>query len=125
MLEKCQALCIFGCFVPDGRAGDPRGRLILQKPEDMELFPAEEEGFSYLMLFEDDVKLDLTLLPLDYADRYFARGGLIKLLLDKDGRIAFPGWLERNGDLISVLVKIISLCIFMWPGSYGNGCGRL
>lgn len=65
-------------------------RLILQKPEDMELFPAEEEGFSYLMLFEDDVKLDLTLLPLDYADRYFARGGLIKLLLDKDGRIAFP-----------------------------------
>ena len=40
-------------------------RLILQKPEDMELFPAVEKGFSYLMLFTDDVKIDLTLLPLD------------------------------------------------------------
>ena len=39
-------------------------RLILQKPEDMELFPAVEKGFSYLMLFTDDVKIDLTLLPL-------------------------------------------------------------
>ena len=32
-------------------------RLILQKPEDMELFPAVEKGFSYLMLFTDDVKI--------------------------------------------------------------------
>ena len=31
----------------------------------MELFPAVEKGFSYLMLFTDDVKIDLTLLPLD------------------------------------------------------------
>ena len=46
-------------------------RLILQKPEDMELFPAEEKGFSYLMLFTDDVKIDLTLLPLDLIDEYF------------------------------------------------------
>lgn len=28
-------------------------RLILQKPEDMELFPAVEKGFSYLMLRRD------------------------------------------------------------------------
>ena len=46
-------------------------RLILQKPEDMELFPAVERGFSYLMLFTDDVKIDLTLLPLDLIDEYF------------------------------------------------------
>ena len=46
-------------------------RLILQKPEDMELFPAVEKGFSYLMLFTDDVKIDLTLLPLDLIDEYF------------------------------------------------------
>ena len=31
--------------------------------EDMELFPAVEKGFSYLMLFTDDVKIDLNLLP--------------------------------------------------------------
>lgn len=65
-------------------------RLILQKPEDMELFPAEEKGFSYLMLFCDDVKIDLTLLPLDLIDEYFTWDKLVKLLLDKDGRIQQP-----------------------------------
>lgn len=65
-------------------------RLIMQKPEDMELFPAEEEGFSYLMLFSDDVKIDLTLLPLDLTDEYFTREKLVKLLLDKDKRICQP-----------------------------------
>ena len=34
-------------------------RLIMQKPEDMELFPKEEKGYSYLMLFWDGVKIDL------------------------------------------------------------------
>lgn len=65
-------------------------RLIMQKPEDMELFPAEEKGFSYLMLFSDDVKIDLTLLPLDLIDEYFTWDKLVKLLLDKDNRIAKP-----------------------------------
>lgn len=65
-------------------------RLIMQKPEDMELFPAEEKGFSYLMLFSDDVKIDLTLLPLDLIDEYFTWDKLVKLLLDKDNRIAQP-----------------------------------
>lgn len=65
-------------------------RLIMQKPEDMELFPAEEKGFSYLMLFSDDVKIDLTLLPLDLLDEYFEWDKLVKLLLDKDYRIEHP-----------------------------------
>lgn len=65
-------------------------RLIMQKPEDMELFPAEEKGFSYLMLFCDDVKIDLTLLPLDLIDEYFTWDKLVKILLDKDNRIAQP-----------------------------------
>lgn len=65
-------------------------RLILQKPEDMELFPPEEKGFSYLMLFSDDVKIDLTLLPLDLLEEYFTRDKLVKLLLDKDNRIEHP-----------------------------------
>lgn len=65
-------------------------RLIMQKPEDMELFPAEEKGFSYLMLFSDDVKIDLTLLPLDLIDEYFTWDKLVKILLDKDNRIAQP-----------------------------------
>ena len=65
-------------------------RLILQKPEDMELFPAIEKGFSYLMLFIDDIKIDLTLLPLDLIDEYFVWDKLVKLLLDKDNRIEQP-----------------------------------
>lgn len=65
-------------------------RLIMQKPEDMELFPAVEKGFSYLMLFNDDVKIDLTLLPLDLIDEYLTWDKLIKLLLDKDHRVAKP-----------------------------------
>ena len=65
-------------------------RLIMQKPENMELFPAEEKGFSYLMLFYDDVKIDLTLLPLDLIEEYFTWDKLVKLLLDKDNRIYQP-----------------------------------
>lgn len=64
-------------------------RLMMQKPEDMELFPPElGSWFSYLILFEDGNKLDLTLIPLDEADNYFARSdGLVEVLLDKDGLI--------------------------------------
>ena len=35
---------------------------MMQKPEDMELFPPEEKGFSYIMLFDDGVKIHLTLM---------------------------------------------------------------
>lgn len=65
-------------------------RLIMQKPEDMELFPAEERGYSYLMLFADDVKMDLTLLPVDLLEEYFTWDKLVELLLDKDGRVPEP-----------------------------------
>ncbi|MCR8642655.1 aminoglycoside 6-adenylyltransferase [Paenibacillus sp. N1-5-1-14] len=61
-------------------------RLMMQKPEDMELFPAElGNWFSYLILFEDGNKLDLTLIPVDESDDYFANSdGLVEVLLDKD-----------------------------------------
>lgn len=64
------------------------GRLImLQKPEAMELFPPEILGFSYLMLFDDDVKMDLTLVELKDLEEYLAGDQLLRVLLDKDGRI--------------------------------------
>ena len=59
-------------------------RIMLQKPEDMELFPPEENGFSYLMLFDDGVKIDLTLLPISLFEEYLAWDKLVKVLLDKD-----------------------------------------
>ena len=46
-------------------------RLILQKPEDMELFPAVEKGFSYLMLFTDDVKIDFNFAAAGTDRRVF------------------------------------------------------
>ena len=64
-------------------------RLMMQKPEDMELFPPElGNWFSYIILFEDGNKLDLTLIPCDEIDDYFASSdGLVEVLLDKDSRI--------------------------------------
>ena len=61
--------------------------IMMQKPEDMELFPPEEKGFSYLMLFDDYNKIDLTLLPLEELGNYLNDDKLIKIILDKDGRI--------------------------------------
>ncbi len=61
--------------------------LLLQKPEDMELFPPEIPGYSYLMTFDDYRKIDLTLLPLAMLEEYLESDGLIRVLLDKDGRI--------------------------------------
>jgi aminoglycoside 6-adenylyltransferase len=64
-------------------------RILLQKPEDMELFPPEMGNwFSYLMLFEDGNKIDLTLIPIHETEDYFAKSdGLVEVLLDKDARI--------------------------------------
>nr|WP_217368459.1 aminoglycoside 6-adenylyltransferase [Brevibacillus sp. HB1.4B] len=61
-------------------------RFMMQKPEDMELFPSElGNWFSYLMLFEDGNKVDLTLIPIDETEQYFADSdGLVEVLLDKD-----------------------------------------
>lgn len=60
--------------------------LLLQKPEAMELFPPDfpEGWFSYLMLFSDGVKIDLTLVPVADIEHYFAQDPLIRVLLDKD-----------------------------------------
>lgn len=64
-------------------------RLIMQKPEDMELFPPTlGNWFSYLMLFEDGTRIDLKLVPVDEVEDYFAKSdGLVKVLLDKDSLV--------------------------------------
>ncbi|MCY7946106.1 aminoglycoside 6-adenylyltransferase [Bacillus atrophaeus] len=63
--------------------------IMMQKPEDMELFPPElGDWFSYLMLFKDDSKIDLTLIPIDQMEQYFSDSdGLVEVLLDKDSRV--------------------------------------
>ena len=63
--------------------------LMIQKPESMELYPPDlKEGwFSYLMLFDDGVRIDLTLIPLEDAEFYRNHERLMRVLLDKDNRL--------------------------------------
>ena len=50
-------------------------RVILQTPEDMELFPPSLGGwFTYLMLFEDLNRIDLMLIPVSDVARYAEQG---------------------------------------------------
>lgn len=77
------------CFISDDRWLNIFGkRLIMQKPEDMVLFSPELGGwYSYLMIFENGEKLDLTIVPLSELKKYLNHDKLIKILLDKDGLI--------------------------------------
>lgn len=60
-------------------------KLIGQMPEAMSMFPPElGRRFSYLMLFADGNRIDLTLIPVDEADRYAGEDKLMRVLLDKD-----------------------------------------
>ena len=61
-------------------------RIFMQKPEAMELFPPElGNWFSYLMLFADGNRIDLTLIPLEETEDYFVKSdGLVEVLLDKE-----------------------------------------
>ena len=60
--------------------------LMMQMPESMELFPPDlKEGWeSYLVLYENGVKIDFTLIPLSDVEYYFAHEKLTQVLLDKN-----------------------------------------
>jgi len=55
-------------------------RIIMQKPEAMDLFPPEIDWFSYLMIFEDDIKIDLSIIPIGLLDKYLKSDKLLKIL---------------------------------------------
>ncbi|RDU66988.1 aminoglycoside adenylyltransferase [Helicobacter didelphidarum] len=73
--------------------------VMMQKPESMELFPPDlREGWlSYLMLFSDGVRIDLTLIPLDDVGFYFTHDKLVCVLLDKDN-LAPNGLVASDSD---------------------------
>jgi aminoglycoside 6-adenylyltransferase len=79
-------------FVQDHSWIDVFGkRMILQMPEDMELYPPTPElegAFSYLMQFTDGNRIDLILVPIEKLDS-FLDDSLCRLLLDKDDLINF------------------------------------
>lgn len=60
-------------------------RIIMQKPEAMELFLSNRGNrFSYLMLFEDGNRIDLSLMPLEELEPYLKEDSILRVLLDKD-----------------------------------------
>ena len=73
-------------FMKDSHWIDVFGeRIILQTPEKMSLFPPTLGGrFSYLMLFTDGNRIDLTLVPIEEQDKYCNEDKLTVILMDKD-----------------------------------------
>lgn len=73
-------------FIRDPHWVDVFGeRIIMQMPEAMSMFPPElGNRFSYLMLFTDGNRIDLTLIPLEEKDRHLREDKLLMVLLDKD-----------------------------------------
>ena len=60
-------------------------KIIMQMPDDSALFPIENEWkFSYLMLFTDGNRIDLTLWPINYRDEWVDDNQLARIILDKD-----------------------------------------
>jgi aminoglycoside 6-adenylyltransferase len=61
-------------------------RIILQMPDQMEMVKNERtnHSFSYLMLFKDKNRIDLTLFPVNKLVNEFNRDSLTIALLDKD-----------------------------------------
>ncbi|MBN9380506.1 MAG: aminoglycoside 6-adenylyltransferase [Chitinophagaceae bacterium] len=62
-------------------------RMILQMPEDMELYPPSPElkdAFSYLIQFMDGNRIDLVLVPVEKLD-FFTSDSLCQVLWDKKG----------------------------------------
>ncbi|MFJ7725274.1 aminoglycoside 6-adenylyltransferase [Neobacillus sp. NPDC097160] len=61
-------------------------RLIMQTPENMDLFPNEMGSrFTYLIQFLDGNRIDLTLIPIEEREAYAFEDKLTVILLDKDG----------------------------------------
>ncbi len=58
--------------------------IMVQRPEDMELFDAVEKGYSYLIIYSDYIKLDLTLRNLEDLKDYLKEDSLRKILLSKN-----------------------------------------
>jgi len=73
-------------FVDDPNWIDIFGeRIIMQMPEAMSMFPPDLGNyFSYLMLFTDGNRIDLTLVPIEEKESYRNSDKLLQVLLDKD-----------------------------------------
>jgi len=60
-------------------------KLIWQMPEEMTIGTHSDIGFSYLMLFTDRTRIDLTLFPIEHFPSHFVFDSLTEVWLDKEG----------------------------------------
>ncbi|MFT0802783.1 aminoglycoside 6-adenylyltransferase [Bacillus swezeyi] len=97
-------------------------RIIMQTPEDMELFPNElGDRFSYLMLFTDGSRIDLMLIPLEEKDQYCREDGLTVILLDKDDVLpAIPPPTDQEYWVQKPSAQCFADCCneFWWTSTY-------
>lgn len=59
-------------------------RMMMQEPDNMELFPSDTIGYSYLIYFEDKNKMDLTIMPKSKVYDYKNKVDIYKVLYDKE-----------------------------------------
>lgn len=110
-------------FVRDPSWVDVFGeRIIMQTPEDMSMFPPELDGnFSYLMLFTDGNRIDLTLCPIEKSDNWNGGDKLAKVLLDKDSALpALPLPTDQDYWVRKPTPEFFSDCCneFWWVSTY-------
>ena len=79
----------------------------MQRPKEMTLFPTEPKTReTFLMLFEDYQRIDLTLCPLAEKDNWHEGDSLAIILLDKDENLPpLPVASDKN---YTVTVRISS-----------------
>lgn len=97
-------------------------RLILQTPQNMSIpNPSADNYFSYLMLFTDGNRIDLTLLPMEKFCKIDKQDSQSICLLDKDGIIpALPLPSDKDYHIKSPDQKQFSDCCneFWWVSTY-------
>jgi aminoglycoside 6-adenylyltransferase len=98
-------------------------RIIMQKPQSMTMFPpAPGNHHTYLMLYEDGNRIDLTLNPLGELETLIGKAdSLTKILLDKDSRCPpLPEPSDRDYHVKKPSAEFVDDCCneFWWLSTY-------
>lgn len=97
-------------------------RIIMQTPENTSMFPPTLGGrFSYLMLFQDGNRIDLTLVPIEEKDTYCKEDKLTVILMDKDNSLPeIPSPIDEDYWAERPSADFFSDCCneFWWVSTY-------
>ena len=75
-------------YIEDEKWIDTFGEIcMMQKPDDMELFPIGDYGYSYLTLFKNGERVDFSIYEMEDLASYLGEDSLRKILIDKDGKL--------------------------------------